>query len=188
MLQVIKVGSMSSNNPLHYVLCTMMWELTRHKIWHVQVHDFCLLNFLVAAYLTFESNQSWFSFNSKCQKPVFSDISFYGHVWLRRGTNSSGSVTLGYKIFQTANIIYPCVFFLLSIYDHNSYLYYFPSFILVQARQTDRAKAIRISSPNNAPMYLNIAVSWLHQDNLRWEKVVLDTVRIIENSRTQQIF
>ena len=36
--------------------------------------------------------------NSKCQKLVFAGISFYGHVWLRRGLNSSGSVTRGYYI------------------------------------------------------------------------------------------
>ncbi len=30
---------------------------------------------------------------SKCQELVFADISFYGHVWLGRGPNSSGSVT-----------------------------------------------------------------------------------------------
>ncbi len=34
-------------------------------------------------------------YNSKCQKLVFMDISFYGHVWLRRGPNSSSSVTRG---------------------------------------------------------------------------------------------
>ena len=30
-----------------------------------------------------------FVFNSKCQKLVFADVSYYGHVWLRRELNSS---------------------------------------------------------------------------------------------------
>ncbi len=33
----------------------------------------------------------YFIYTSKCQKLVFADISFYGHIWLRRGPNSSGS-------------------------------------------------------------------------------------------------
>ncbi len=47
------------------------------------------------------------------------NISFYGHVWLRRGPNTCISVRQEFnKIVQTPNIIYPCAFFLLSISDH----------------------------------------------------------------------
>ena len=53
------------------------WIWSRH---------FCPLSYFTLALI------SW-RFNSKCQK--LSDISFYGHVWLRRGPNSSGSVTQG---------------------------------------------------------------------------------------------
>ncbi len=59
----------------------------------------------------------WYLINHKCQKHVFTDISFYGHVWSGWRPYSSDPVQ---ENISNSNIIYPCVFFLLSFYDHNA--------------------------------------------------------------------